>query len=308
MARTYLNRQNAGMKGINALLAVLCPVTLAAAPVNAVASTLTTSLTGANNDMVFTAKRKGTYGDGITVAYVNPATPSAALSVAVVDKAITVNLATGAGTVQVETATVVAAGGATSDGNLPVTVTSALFSPAVTVQVALDDAVQTTADLIATAIRAALAADATLNTYFVFSGTGADVVMTRRAAYARANDATENIAWTTTLGVTAVTNSTNTTAGVVAAITSTAAQIKTAIDASTAAAALVTVANSGGDTGAGAVTALTATALASGVNGTDAEPWQQGVYSGYLYINTRDDVPVTGSNDAWYKFQLTLVS
>lgn len=308
MARKYLDRQNAGYRGINSLLAVLCPVALAAAPVNAVASTLTTSLTGANNDMVFTAKRKGTYGDGITVAYVNPATPSAALSVAVVDKAITVNLATDAGTVQVETATVIAAAGATSDGNLPVTVTSALFSPAVTVQVALVSATHTTATLIAAAVAAALNLDSTLTTFFIFTSSGADVIMTRRAAYARANDATENVAWTLTLGITAVTNSTNTTPGVVAAITSTAAQIKTAVDASTAAAALVTVANSGGDSGAGAVTALTATALTSGVNGTDAEPWQQGVYSGYLYINARDDVPVTGANDAWYKFALTLVS
>lgn len=308
MARKYLDRQNAGYRGINALLAVLCPVTLAAAPVNAVASSLATSLTGSNNDMDFTAKRKGTYGDGITVAYVNPALPSQALSVAVVNKAIAVNLATGAGTVQVETATVIAAAGATGDGNLPVTVTSALFAPAVTVQVALVAATHTTATLIAAAIAAALNLNSTLTTFFIFTSSGADVIMTRRAAYARANDGTENVAWTLTLGITAVTNSTNTTAGVAPAITSTAALIKTAIDASTTAAALVSVANHSGNDGTGVVTALTATALASGVNGTDADPYQQGTYGGYLYINVRDDVPATGANDAWYKTQLTLVS
>ena len=64
--RQYLTRQNAGFRGINSLLALLLPSTALAAPVNAVASTLTTSLTGANNDMVFTAKRKGAYGNGIT--------------------------------------------------------------------------------------------------------------------------------------------------------------------------------------------------------------------------------------------------
>lgn len=307
MSRQYLSRQNSGTKGINALLAILCPALAAAAPVNAVASTLTTALTGSNNDMVFTAARKGAVGDSTTIAYVNPATPSAALSVAVVGTAITVNLATGTGTAQVETATVVAAGGATADGNLPVTVTSALFSPAVTVQVALLTATHTTADLIATAVRAALAANATLNTYFTFGGTGADVVMTRRAAYARANDATENVAWTNVLGITAVTNSANTTPGVVAAITSTAAEIKTAIEASAAATALVTVANAGGNDGTGVVTALAATALASGVNGTAGEPWQQLWYSGALYINASDTAQGTAT-DTWYTEAFTLVS
>lgn len=307
MSRQYLSRQNSGTKGINALLAILCPALAAAAPVNAVASTLTTALTGNNNDMVFTAARKGVVGDSTTIAYVNPGTPSAALGVVVAGTAITVNLATGTGTVQVETATVIAAAGATGDGNLAVTVTSALFSPAVVVQVALTAATHTTADLIATAIRAALAANATLNTYFTFTGAGADVVMTRRAAYARANDATENIAWPLTLGITAVTNSANTTAGVVAAITSTAAQIKTAIEASAAASTLVAVANAGGNDGTGTVTALAATPLASGVNGTPGEPWQQLWYSGALYINASDTAQGTAT-DTWYTEAFTLVS
>lgn len=308
MSRQYLNRQNAGLRGINALLAVLCPVTLAAAPVNAVAASLATSLTGANNDMDFTAKRKGVYGNGITVAYVNPALPSQALAVSVTGKAISVSLATGAGTVQVETASVTAASGATSSGNLPVTITSALLAAPITVQVALDTAVQTTADLVATAIRAALTADPVASLYWTFTGATNAVIMTRKAAYARANDSSENLAWTGVLGVTAVTTSTNTTPGVAAAITSTAAQIKTAIDASTDAAALVSVANHSTDTGAGAVTALAATPLANGVDGTDADPYQQGTYGGYLYINVTDTRQAAGAVDTWYKTQLTLVS
>lgn len=67
-------------------------------PVNAVASTLSTSLVGADNDLVYTALTKGVAGDSISIAYVDPGTPSAALSVAVVGDAITVNLATDAGT------------------------------------------------------------------------------------------------------------------------------------------------------------------------------------------------------------------
>ncbi len=184
--------------------------------------------------------------------------------------------------------------------------TSALFTPAVTVQVALDDAVHTTADLIATAIRAALTADATLNTYFTFTGAGADVIMTRRAAYARANDATENVAWTGVLGITAVTNAANTTAGVAPAITSTAALIKTAIEASAAATALVTVANAGGNDGTGVVIALAATPLASGVDGTAGEPWQQLWYSGALYINASDTALGTAT-DTWYTEAFALV-
>jgi hypothetical protein len=66
-------------------------------PVNAVASSLTTALAGADNDMVFTAVTKGVSGDAISIAYLDPGTPSAALSVDVVGNAISVNLATDAG-------------------------------------------------------------------------------------------------------------------------------------------------------------------------------------------------------------------
>ena len=188
MSRQYLNRQNAGYRGINALFQVLCPVSAAAAPVNAVAATLATSLTGNNNDLDFTAKRKGTYGNGITIAYVDPGTETATESVTVVGKAITVTLRS------------------------------------------------------------------------------------------------------------------------VSSVLSTAAQVKAAIEASAAAAALVTVANHSGNDGTGAVIALTATHLANGVDGTDADPYQQLVYGGYVYINVTDTPALSGANDTWYKFALTLVT
>lgn len=132
-------------------------------PVNAVASTLTTALAGADNDMVFTAKTKGVAGDGITIEYVDPAADHV-LSVGVVGTVITVTL-----------------------------------------------------------------------------------------GYA--------------LG----------------AITSSAADIKTIVDGTPAAAALVSVANAGADTGAGLVTALVATPLSGGVDGTVGDAGDILFDASYIY-------------------------
>jgi hypothetical protein len=60
--------------------------------VNPVAATLTTSLAGANNDLVFTAKTAGAAGNSITVAYVDPGGVTATATVGVVGNAITVKL------------------------------------------------------------------------------------------------------------------------------------------------------------------------------------------------------------------------
>lgn len=74
-------------------------------------------------------------------------------------------------------------------------------------------------------------------------------------------------------------------------ITSTAAEITTAIEADAAADALVSVANSGGDDGSGVVTALAETALADGVDASKAGLAVVGALlvdydSGTLYVNT----------------------
>lgn len=120
------------------------------------------------------------------------------------------------GVAQVETATVVAASGATSAGNLPVTVTAAgLTGSPLTIQVALaDDTTDDTAAEVATKIRAALNGNAAITAMFTVGGSSADVSLTKKTA--EANDSTLNIAWTGVLGITAVTSSTNTTAGVLA--------------------------------------------------------------------------------------------
>ena len=130
----------------------------------------------------------------------------------------TLDLETGAvtgatsGTIQVETATVVAAAGATSNGNLAVTLTMAGVTYPIVVPLNTTD--HTTAALVAGAIRDAIdqTQGDTVTAVFPVGGSGADVTLTR--ATPAANDATLNIAITAGLGVSAIVNSTNTTAGV----------------------------------------------------------------------------------------------
>ncbi len=61
----------------------------------AAAGSLSTNLTGANNDLVFTAKAVGVAGNSISITYTDPGSASHALGVAVVGSAINVTLATG---------------------------------------------------------------------------------------------------------------------------------------------------------------------------------------------------------------------
>lgn len=236
------------------------------AAVAGTASAVETNLAGANNDLRFVAVTAGVAGDSITVAYVNPGTPSAALSVSAVGSAITVNLATNAGTAQVETATV--GSGASASADVIVTVTGAGItgSPlAVNVAVTNGD----TAAQVATKIRAALNATAAITALYTVGGTGADVTLTKTVA--AANDGTLNVAidgTTNSTGVADAASSANTTAGVAPAITSTAAQVKAALEAYGAAVNLITVANKSGNDGTGVVTAMTATALTGGADGS----------------------------------------
>lgn len=74
-----------------------------------VAASLTTALAGTNNDLVFTADLLGTGGNAITITYLNPGTPSAALSVSVAGNDITVHLATNGSSVITSTASLILA-------------------------------------------------------------------------------------------------------------------------------------------------------------------------------------------------------
>lgn len=136
----------------------------AGTPVNAVASTLTTALTGANNDLVFTAATKGVVGDEITIEYVDPGEETETEAVSVDGTAISVTLRS------------------------------------------------------------------------------------------------------------------------VSSVLSTATEVKTAIDGDATAHALVTVANAGGNDGTGVVTAMSATPLASGVDGTVGEAGALLCDASYLYV------------------------
>lgn len=112
---------------------------------------------------------------------------------------------------QVETAT--AAGTVTLSGNATVTVTAlGMAGSPKAISVAVTNA--DTAATWAGKVRTALAADASVNTFFTVSGAGTAVVLTALAA--AANDATMNVALAngTSTGITAAPTSANTTAGV----------------------------------------------------------------------------------------------
>jgi hypothetical protein len=118
-----------------------------------------------------------------------------------------------AGAFQVETMTVVAAAGCTSDGNLTIGAGGLWVggSP-YPILVPLTVATHTTAELIAEAIRAAYAANSPFAAAWSISRSGAVLTMTRLVA--TANDGTANFTIAGGLGVSAVSSSTNTTAGV----------------------------------------------------------------------------------------------
>lgn len=116
-----------------------------------------------------------------------------------------------AGTAQVETATVVAASGATSNGNLTVTITAAGMTGSPLALVVPLTTAMNSAALVAAEIRAFLE-DAAVLALFTVGGTGATVTLTANSL--RANDTTLNIAIAAGLGVTAAATSANTTPGV----------------------------------------------------------------------------------------------
>ena len=123
-----------------------------------------------------------------------------------------------AGVAQVETATVVAAAGATSSGNCIVTVTgSTLTGSPLAVTIPLTTSANT-ATLVASALAAGLNANTAIAAKYSVASSGADIVLTVKAdanGNYLANDGTLNIAIPSGLGITAAPTSADTTAGVV---------------------------------------------------------------------------------------------
>ena len=149
---------------------------------------------------------------GATKAYCVSATLASA------DDTLTIDTETGIATIgtapvaQVETATVVAAAGATSNGNLAVTVTGARITGSpLAVSVPLTTAANTAA-LVAAQIRATFNATAAISSKYTVGGTGANVTLTEIDP--QNDDTTLNIAIAAGLGVSAIVTSTSTTAGV----------------------------------------------------------------------------------------------
>jgi hypothetical protein len=122
-----------------------------------------------------------------------------------------------AGVAQVETATVIAAAGATSSGNCIVTVTgSTLTGSPLAVTIPLTTSANT-AILVASALASGLNANAAIAAKYSVASSGADIVLTVKAdanGNFLANDGTLNIAIPSGLGITAASTSTDTTAGV----------------------------------------------------------------------------------------------
>jgi hypothetical protein len=149
---------------------------------------------------------------GATKAYCVSATLASASDTLTIDTETGIATIGTAPVAQVETATVVADAGATSNGNLAVTVTGARITGSpLAVSVPLTTAANTAA-LVAAQIRARFNATAAIASKYTVGGTGADVTLTEIDP--QNNDATLNIAIAAGLGVSAIVTSTDTTAGV----------------------------------------------------------------------------------------------
>lgn len=259
-------------------------------PVNAVASTLTTELTGENNDLTYIAKTKGAEGDNISVAYVNPGTPNAELTVGVVGTAITVNLATDAGTAAsadigsgddgTVTTTVDAVGDAGNDYTIEVVVGTGE-------NVALSAAIDGTEITVTLGTDGTGAADNAKNTAALVAA-AISILDGVTAAASGEGDA----ALTTAEGPTSFLG------GVDPAITTTANDIITAIGEDEDADELVAVAKAAENSGAGVVTAMATTNLDNGADGTVGSQWEIRVDDSYIYIAV-DDNTVADAN--WKK-------
>jgi hypothetical protein len=232
-----------------------------------VASTLSTDLTGANNDLKFTAATPGADGDDISVEYVDPAASGEALSVDVVGTAITVNLETEPD-VQSELETTLT--GANNDllftaaAGLPGTAGDAVsveFVDPATPDAALDVTVagtDITVDL-ATDGGGAIVSTAAQVAAAVTGDVDANVLVT--VANAPGNDGT---------GVVTALAQTNLAGGFDGgALLSTAAEVEAAVEGATG---IVTVANKVGNNGTGVVTAMTLENLAGGVSNPSGYP------------------------------------
>lgn len=237
---------------------------------NALRALLTTALSGSNNDLTFSAVDRGTSGNSITVAYVVSGN-STPLTVAVSGSAITVNVATSGGGAATSTAAQIkAAVEAAVDAGRLVSVTYPSGNDGTGVVTALAATNLAGGTNLVTYGRMVLA---TLTT--ALTGSNNDLKLTAKSpnyqgAAGNAISLTivdppgNNAALSVSVSGTDITVNGATDGS--SALTSTAALVKAAIEASAAAAALVTVTYPAGNDGSGVVTALAKTNLSGGVD------------------------------------------
>ena len=138
-------------------------------------ATLTTSLAGSQNDLKFTARRGGDWGNSVRVRYVDPAANNQVLAVVVEGFDITVNLATGpAGAITSTAADIAAKLAADRYANQLVSVEYASSNNGTGIVTALAFTALTGGEY-AVAVPAATAADAT-NDHYITGNEGTTIV------------------------------------------------------------------------------------------------------------------------------------
>lgn len=228
----------------------------------------TTSLTGADNDLVYTSKLLGTMGNLISVAYLAPTDDSGVTSATQNNRAITVQLAGS----PVNSSLTTSLAGANNDLVFTSKIAGAIGNT-ISVQylVPEDDTEETSVEVSNSEIVVTLEATyvaATLTT--ALTGDDNDLVFTAVEKGTAGNSVTIKYTDPAANDAPLTVNVTGTDIDVLLAtngsgdITTTAAQITSAILASVEASELVTSANAGGNDGTGVVTALTETPLSGG--------------------------------------------
>lgn len=141
----------------------------------AVEATLTTALTGANNDLTYTAKKGGTWGNSIQVEYLDPGGANQALAITVSGFLISVSLATNGSSVITSTAALVSTAiAANADANRLVDVANASSNDGTGVVTALT-ATNLSGGSYGQALPSVTNGDATNNHYF--TGNDGQVVL-----------------------------------------------------------------------------------------------------------------------------------
>lgn len=238
-----------------------------------VKSSLSTDLVGVNNDLVYTSKLTGTAGDAITVKY-DDTTPT---SVAEVKSSLSTDLVGDNNDIVYTSKLTGTAGDAITVAYLDPSMESQSLDVVVTgtaikVYLATNDQnggeIISTADEIKTAIANLPAAHALVGTADKAANDGSGVVTAMaETALAGGVDAVVTATTVTVTDTDIVVGLAKDTSN---AITSTATQIKTEIEATPAAHALVGVANKAANDGSGVVTVMAETALTGGVNAVAA--------------------------------------